>query len=168
MLVVFGGRPGVGKTTIAAEVARRSRANFVRVDSVETGIVRAGLTSSADTGIAGYAVAHQVVRSMLLEGLDVVVDAVNPIAVARRAWVDLAGELDVDHLHVAHLGIEVVCSDERLHRSRIESRRPDLPGHVMPTWDDVVSLEYEPWTDADMTLDSATSVDDGEIGRAHV
>ncbi|MEJ7801025.1 MAG: AAA family ATPase [Ilumatobacter sp.] len=36
MLVVVGGRAGVGKTTCAAEVARRMPANFVRLDAIET------------------------------------------------------------------------------------------------------------------------------------
>lgn len=87
---------------------------------------------------------------MLLERLDVVVDAVNPVAAARQGWVNLAAELEVDHFCV-----HVVCSDLDLHRSRIEERSADLPGHEMPTWSDVVQLEYEPWSDVDIVVDSA-------------
>ena len=38
MLIVFAGLPGVGKTTIARELARRIGAVFVRIDSIEYGI----------------------------------------------------------------------------------------------------------------------------------
>ncbi len=150
MLVVVGGLPGVGKSTIAASLARRTGANFVRIDAIETGIALAGLESPLTAGVGGYVVGNQIVRSMLIEQLDVIVDAVNPVAEARRGWIDLAVELDV-----AVLTVEVICSDVDLHRRRIEGRTPNLPGHEMPTWEDVVELSYEPWPDADIVLDSA-------------
>ena len=149
VLVVVGGLPGVGKTTIAAALARRTGANFVRIDAIETGLTLAAESSLA-VGASGYVVGHQVVRSMLVEGMDVIVDAVNPVAAARQGWTDLGVEFDVDVLPV-----EVVCSDEDLHRRRVESRSPNLPGHVMPTWEDVTRLSYEPWPDADLIVDSA-------------
>ncbi|MEP1124509.1 MAG: AAA family ATPase [Ilumatobacter sp.] len=149
MLVVVGGLPGVGKTTIAAALARRTGANFVRIDAIETGIALAS-GSSSTVGASGYVVGHQVVRSMLVEGMDVIVDAVNPVAAARQGWIDLGVEFGVDVLTV-----EVVCSDVDLHRRRVESRSPNLPGHVMPTWEDVTRLSYEPWPEADIVVDSA-------------
>lgn len=41
MLIVFGGLPGTGKTTLAQALARRQRACYLRVDAVESGIVGA-------------------------------------------------------------------------------------------------------------------------------
>jgi predicted kinase len=43
MLVIFGGRSGVGKTTIARELARQLPAICVRIDSIEQAIRIAGL-----------------------------------------------------------------------------------------------------------------------------
>jgi len=37
-----------------------------------------------------------------------------------------------------------VCSDVTEHRRRVEERTADIPGHAEPTWDDVISREYEP------------------------
>ncbi len=128
----------------------------MRIDAIETGIALAA-DLSLTAGAAGYVVGNQVVRSMLVEGLNVVVDAVNPVAAARQGWVDLAVELGVGVLTV-----EVVCSDVDLHRRRIESRSPNLPGHVMPTWEDVTRLSYEPWLEADLVVDSV-DVDDAFI-----
>ena len=44
--------------------------------------------------------------------------------------------------------IEVVCSDKRQHRLRVESRVTDIDGLVLPTWQRVLDRYYEPWTTA--------------------
>jgi hypothetical protein len=41
--------------------------------------------------------------------------------------------------------IELVVTDSAEHRRRVENRRSDIEGLVVPTWDQVVSLVYEPW-----------------------
>ena len=155
MLVVFAGLPGVGKTTISGSLCRRIGASFVRIDAIESGLRHAGLVPAGGPGTAGYAVAHHIVRSMLLEGLHVVVDAVNPIGEARRGWIELASELDT-----GLLSVEVVCGDADVHRRRVDQRTADLPGHDLPTWRDVVDLSYEPWSDANLVVDSTRPTDD--------
>ncbi|WP_371126640.1 AAA family ATPase [Variovorax sp. EL159] len=35
MLIVLGGLPGTGKTTIAREIVARSRAVYLRIDAIE-------------------------------------------------------------------------------------------------------------------------------------
>jgi hypothetical protein len=43
----------------------------------------------------------------------------------------------------------------------VETRQADIPGFSLPTWEDVVSRDYRPWTRDRMVLDTATrSVDD--------
>ena len=46
------------------------------------------------------------------------------------------------------LEIEVVCSDEAQHRRRVESRVTDIPGLVLPTWQQILDRRYEPWKTA--------------------
>ncbi|CAN5406259.1 hypothetical protein BH24ACT9_BH24ACT9_06870 [soil metagenome] len=87
MLIVFGGLPGTGKTTLARKVARSLRASYVRLDAIESGLIDAGLVpDQAGVGAAGYLVANRVAESCLRAGLDVVADAVNPVQVAREGW----------------------------------------------------------------------------------
>lgn len=43
MLIVIGGLPGIGKTTLARLLAARLGAVHLRVDTIEQAIVRAGL-----------------------------------------------------------------------------------------------------------------------------
>jgi predicted kinase len=89
VLVVVGGLPATGKSTIATALARRTSASYLRVDRIEQAIV-AWSTLSQPVGPVGYAVAHAVAREQLELGLDVIVEWVNPTALTRNAWVGTA------------------------------------------------------------------------------
>ena len=41
--------------------------------------------------------------------------------------------------------VEVRCSDLAEHRRRVEARAPEMPGHGVPTWEQVRRRRYEPW-----------------------
>jgi predicted kinase len=152
MLVVFGGLPGVGKTALARLVAERLDAAYLRVDAIEAAMWRVGIARDQPTGLAAYAVAHEVAEGSLLAGAEVVIDAVNPVEEARRGWRDLASSVD-SPLRT----IEVVCLDEAKHRRRVETRTADLDSHVVPTWDEVQTREYEPWHEPRLTVDTSTA-----------
>lgn len=51
-------------------------------------------------------------------------------------------------LTVGLVEIEVVCSDERQHRQRVESRISEISGLALPTWEQVLDRRYEPWPSA--------------------
>ena len=61
MLIVLSGLPGVGKTTIARELARMLPAVHVPVDAIEQALRRQGLVVEGE----GYAVAHAVAADNL-------------------------------------------------------------------------------------------------------
>ncbi len=133
---MVSGLPGTGKTTLARALARDLAAVYLRVDVVETPLVQAGI----DVGPLGYQVVRELAASNLGLAAEVVVDLVNPIPVTRQMWVDLATEAAVPLVV-----FECTIADEHEHRRRVEGRRPDLPGQVVPTWDEVVAREYLPW-----------------------
>jgi predicted kinase len=72
MLIVLSGLPGVGKTTIARELARSLTAVHVRVDSIEQALRQSGLVVEAE----GYAVAQAVAADNLRVGQTVIADCV--------------------------------------------------------------------------------------------
>jgi hypothetical protein len=41
--------------------------------------------------------------------------------------------------------LEVICSDKKEHRRRVEARVADIEGHDMPTWQDVLDRDYLAW-----------------------
>jgi predicted kinase len=149
VLVVIGGLPATGKSTIGKILADQIRVPYLRVDRIEHAIV-AWSELSHPLGPVGYAVAYELAKEQLELGLDVIVECVNPIALTRDAWRKTAVDADAVILEV-----EVVCSDESEHRRRVENRTSDVDGLLKPTWAAVIEREYEPWNRRHIVLDSA-------------
>lgn len=149
VLVVIGGLPATGKSTIAKIVAGKTKTPYLRVDRIEQAIV-AWSVLSHPLGPVGYAVAYELVREQLELGLDVIVECVNPIALTRDSWLRTAEEA-----RAAILEVEVACSDESEHRRRVETRPSDIEGLLKPTWAAVLEREYEPWNRKHLVVDSA-------------
>jgi len=149
MLIVFGGLPGTGKSTVAGELARRLRALYLRIDTIEQAL-RSCATLPSGVLTEGYAVAYCVAEDNLRAGCTVVADSVNPLAVTRDAWLSVA-----QRAATRVTEIEVICSDQREHRRRIEARRSDIPGLKLPSWQDIQARDYEPWTRPRTVLDTA-------------
>ena len=149
MLIIFGGLPGSGKTTIARELARQIGAVYLRIDTVEQAIRVSGLNSQTmnDTG---YQVAYAVAEENLRIGRTVIADSVNPLQLTRDAWIAVANSVSVSFLEV-----EVKCSDADEHRRRVENRPVDLPGLKPPTWEEVAAREYHPWNRKHLVIDTA-------------
>lgn len=148
MLIVFSGLPGSGKTTIARTLAPHLGATYLRIDSIEQGLRDAGL---AEVGKAGYQIALQLAEANLALGNPVLADCVNPVAESRQAWSDLA-----QRLGVLLLDVEVICSDPREHRRRVETRQVDVPGLQAPSWQSVLDHDYQAWAESPLRLDSAS------------
>ncbi len=148
MLLILGGLPGVGKTSIARDAAVRLMATHVRIDSIEQALRTAGAVTG-DMGPAGYEVGYAVAADNLAARHTVIADSVNPIAVTRAAWRSVA-----ERLGRRWVEIEVRCSDPHEHRRRVETRVGDIPNLRLPSWEDVLARTYEPW-DADIVLDTA-------------
>lgn len=152
-LIVLGGLPGVGKTTLARALARRTPLAHIRVDTIEAALVDSGVADKI-TGPEGYAVAFRVAGDQLALGMSVVADTVNPLPETRDGWRDVAGRHDARVVEV-----ELGCSDRALHASRVGDREADMPGLTVPTWQQVVDREYHPWS-PDIRLDTAATSPD--------
>ena len=152
VLIALGGLPAVGKSTLAMSLARRIGAVHLRIDTIEQAMRNAGFNVS---GPEGYLAARDLAEDNLLVGHTVIVDSVNPVPITRDYWRETAVRLTVELLE-----IEVVCSDRRQHRQRVESRIPDIPGLVLPTWQQVLDRHYEPWTTAHVVDTAGRTLED--------
>jgi predicted kinase len=149
MLIILGGLPASGKTTIAIALAKRLGGVHVRVDTIEQAIRASGMLAG-EVGSAGYMVAYGVAEDNLKLGRMVVADSVNSIAITRNAWLSVA-----QRAGVASVEVEIVCSDKVEHRRRAEQRPTDVPGLIKPSWEQIVGRDYEDWGSGPLRLDTA-------------
>lgn len=147
-VIVVCGLPGSGKTTLASALAAELPAAYLRVDVIETPLLLAGI----DVGPLGYQVVQAVAASNLALGIDVVIDLVDPWPETRRLWRDLA-----EQTATSLVVLECMVPDPAEHRRRVDARHPDLPGQVVPTWNEVTDRDYVPW---DEPRDGARTVVD--------
>ena len=149
VLIIFGGLSGVGKTTIAKELARKIGAAYVRIDSIEQALRNSGKLAG-DMDDSGYRAAYGIAEEHLRSSRSVIADCVNPLPVTRDAWRAVA---QVSGARLVE--VEVLCSDKEEHRRRVEQRRCDIPGLRLPQWEEVLAREYEPWDRAHLVVDTA-------------
>jgi predicted kinase len=148
MLIALSGLPGTGKTTIARLLAQRLRAVHLRIDTIEQALLRAG--APAPIGPEGYVVAYAVAADNLRLRHCVVADCVNAARVSRDAWKAVARQCGV-----AYLPVHFRCSDPDEHRRRVSGRHADIEGHVLPTWEQVSALRFEPPEPDVLSIDTA-------------
>lgn len=147
MLYIFAGLPGAGKTTLARHLASTRNATHLRIDTIEQALRDTG---AALNGPEGYVVAYRLAADNLAHNHDVVADSVNPLQLTRRSWRDVALNAGVPFIE-----IEVICSLVSEHRSRIESRVPDISRLPPLNWNDVQARTYEPWNSPRIIIDTA-------------
>ena len=149
MLIILSGLPGVGKTTLARDLAAKLNAFHIRIDSIEQ-VLRDGGVSAHALYDEGYRIGYAVAKDNLLVGSTVIADSVNPLEITRQAWMDVAR-----HAQAEFVEIEILCSDLDQHRSRVERRATDISGLRLPTWQDVVARVYEPWQREHIVIDTS-------------
>lgn len=142
VLVALSGLPGVGKTTIAKALAMASGATLLRLDTIEQALRAAGP--------GGYAVAYRLAAENLALGRDIIADCVNPMAITREAFAACAREGGGRLIDV-----EVICTDRKAHRRRLEARVADIEGLAVPDWAAVAAHPMEPWTEPRVMLDTS-------------
>src|SRR5262245_38037712 len=137
-LYIFSGLPGSGKSTLAQLLAGHLGAVYARIDTIEQALRD---LCSIDVQGEGYRLAYRVAADNLRLGNSVVADSCNPIELTRREWERVAVDTGARYVN-----IEIVCSDLREHRRRVENRLGTVAGLRLPTWREVAEREYHGWT----------------------
>ncbi len=151
-LYVFSGLPGTGKTVLSQRLAKRMKAAYLRIDTIEQGLRDlCGMVVEGE----GYGLAYRVAADNLRLGVSVIADSCNPIELTRSEWETLAR-----NTQARCVNIEVTCSDPLEHRRRVETRGATVAGLVPPTWEAVLCREYHPWTSERIVIDTTQRTED--------
>jgi predicted kinase len=146
-LYIFSGLPGAGKTVLARQLATHFRAAYLRIDTIEQALRD---ICGIDVQGEGYRLAYSIAADNLRLGVSVVADSCNPIELTRDEWEAVARQSQARHVN-----IEIICSDRKEHRERIESRKPNIAGLVLPGWDEVEAREYHAWTKERIVIETS-------------
>ncbi|CCH30972.1 hypothetical protein BN6_36770 [Saccharothrix espanaensis DSM 44229] len=149
----MAGIPGTGKSTLAEALAWPLRAPVFSMDWHLGALVPFGvLREDNAVPLAEVNLTAAAARQLRL-GLDVIVDATGHRAQTRSRWRALATKLGG-----VFVGVECVCSDERVQRTRVEGRARGIPGwHPTVSWEHVQRMRslWEPWDEPHLVVDSA-------------
>ena len=146
-LYIFSGLPASGKSTLALELARRVQAVYLRIDTIEQTLKE---VSMLEVKSEGYEVAYRVAADNLNVGLGVVADSCNSIVITRRAWEKVATSTKAHFIN-----IQVMCSDKKEHRRRVEARTSTMSGLKPLKWQEVESREYDTWAEDRIVIETA-------------
>jgi len=155
VFVVMAGLPGAGKSSVARGVAVELGICLFELDRIEAPLLE---RVSGDTlGWGGYEILTSLADDHLALGHSVILDCVTWVRPLRARWAQLA-----QARNAAFRPIEVVCSDEALHRSRLLQRRRSSRGLADPPWERVEEARrlYEPWDTPRLELDSVQPLGD--------
>lgn len=161
LFVVFAGLPGAGKSRLAETAGQTLKIPVFAKDWLEGTLKQYGITHSFDLsgnqqplGYVGYELLTTLATRQLQLGQSVILDSVASTLPIRDRWRTLAAEYSAQWRV-----IECICSDENVHRTRLEGRQRNIPNWHELEWSEVerVKSYYAAWDEAHLVVDSVQS-----------
>lgn len=147
ILFIFSGLPASGKSTLSKLIAKKHDASYLRIDTVEQSLrdfYKLNVYSE------GYELSYRIASDNLKIGNNVVSDSCNSITKTREEWEEVA-----KNNNCLFVNIQVICSDINENQKRIETRKSEVAGLKLPTWEDVKNREFHSWKNNTITIDTA-------------
>ncbi len=158
-VILVCGVPGVGKSTLAEEIAKSLGLPLFSKDKLEASLVENGLVRTEQLNGVGYTLLKNLVNEHLSRQQPIIIDFIAD----KNRVLDLWPELLTKDL----VAIECICTDKVVHKSRIESRQRNIPGWYELNWAEIedITAKYSPLVSDRLILDT-TNADSSILTRA--
>jgi predicted kinase len=151
-IIIVGGVPGTGKTTLAELLSKEVEATCFSKDKLEAAILRRGLASKDSLNGVGYELLSEIAQTELDHNRSVILDSVASSQRVIEFWPHIIAQ--------SIYYIECICSSEELHKERVESRSRNIAGWYEMTWNDILKIKksYLPFSENRLVLDSVNDL----------
>ena len=151
-LVLIGGLPCSGKTTLAREISKVLNIPSVSKDELEAAVSRKGLCPNKETNGVGYEIMATLANNFRDSGNSIILDFIASKERTISQWPEI-----LDHKIIY---IECVCTDLKIHKERINSRNRDINGWYELTWETLLEIKsiYQPFNEEHLVLDSLNNL----------
>jgi len=159
-MIVFSGLPGTGKSRLAEAICKHFGIPVFAKDWLEANFLSNGLMPTIiekPLGFASYDLMTTLAERQLMLGQSVILDSVASTETIRDTWRQMSKQYGANWRV-----IECVCSDETFHRSRLNSRKRNIPGWHELEWSEVEKVKqyYAAWEEEHLILDMVNSFEE--------
>jgi predicted kinase len=155
-LILFAGLPGTGKSTLAETLAQTSGIPVFSLDWLLGALTPFNILTNDNAAEIGYTLIETLVKRQFMMGQSAILDTPAHTTQLRTRWMGTTDQFDVEVYK-----IETICSDQDLHRSRVESRKRNIPGWHEITWKHVEKMRsaWESWDEHHLIVDAVDSLE---------
>lgn len=156
-LIVFGGVPGSGKSTVSERVGAALGVPVFALDWLLGALTPFGMRHRGDLMAVGAELLTTLAYRELRAGHSAILDTTSEDPAARARWASLAAAAGATFLPVV-----CACTDEALHRDRVQRRVRGIPGwHDAGDWANASArlAAFPPWPGA-LLVDTARPLDE--------
>ena len=159
-LIIFSGLPSTGKSKLSEALGKDLGIPVFAKDWLEATLLQSELKTTSQEkslGYAGYELLTVLAERQLMLGQSAILDSVAASQTIRNKWYEMAKKYNA-----SWRVIECICSDEKLHRSRLIDRKRKILGWHELEWSEVerVKRYYFPWEEERLVLDMVQPFDE--------